>query len=176
MILAGGVAPTILALWIVPGLISFRHLAQSNKRALYSTLCMSFILFIYGGVLGALIEGQNVVIPAHYHGSIVGVTLAFMGLAYLLLPQFGWRDVSGWKLAFWQPIIYGSGQLLHISGLAWSGGYGVLRKTPGGLENVSTSVKVAMGIMGIGGLLAIIGGFMFVIVIGMSVSTRRRGA
>jgi len=172
MILAGGIAPTILALWILPGLITFRHLARGDKRALYSTLIMSFILFIYGGVLGALISGQNVVIPAHYHGSIVGVTLAFMGMAYLLLPQFGWRDVSSWKLAFWQPIVYGGGQFLHITGLAISGGYGVLRKTPGGLEDVSAGVKAAMGLMGIGGLLAIIGGFMFVIVLALAVWPR----
>ncbi len=165
MILAGGVAPTILALWILPGLITFRHLRFGDKRALYSTLCMSFILFVYGGMLGALIEGQNVVIPAHYHGSIVGVTLAFMGVAYLLLPQFGYREVAGWRIAFWQPVVYGGGQLLHISGLAWSGGYGVLRKTPGGLENVPMNVKAAMGLMGLGGTIAIIGGFMFVVVV-----------
>ena len=165
MILAGGIAPTILALWIAPGLITFRHLWRGEKRALYSALCMSLILFIYGGALGALIQGQNVVIPAHYHGSIVGVTLAFMGAAYLLLPQFGYRDVSGWKMAFWQPIVYGGGQLLHVSGLAWSGGYGVLRKTPGGMDGLSAGVKAAMGLMGLGGVIAIIGGFMFVIVV-----------
>lgn len=172
MILASGIAPTILALWIAPGIITFRQWARGDKRALYSALCMSLILFIYGNVLGALIEGQNVVIPAHYHGSIVGVTLGFMGLAYLLLPQFGYRDVMNWRLAFWQPIVYGGGQLLHISGLAVSGGYGVLRKTPGGLDAVPMSVKVAMGIMGIGGMIAIIGGFMFVIVIAKAVFNR----
>lgn len=172
MILAGGIAPTILVLWIMPGLITFRHWRLGNKRALYSTLAMSFILFVYGNILGALIEGQNVVIPAHYHGAIVGVTLGFMGLAYLLLPKFGWRDVTGWKFAYWQPIIYGGGQLLHISGLAWSGGYGVLRKTPGGLDDVATGVKIAMAIMGVGGLLAIIGGFMFVVVIAVAIFSR----
>ena len=164
MIMAGGVAPTILALWILPGLITFRDLRKGPTRAIYSTLLMSIILFIYGGVLGALIQGQNVVIPAHYHGSIVGVTLAFMGMAYWMLPSFGYRDVGNWKLAYWQPIIYGGGQLLHISGLAWSGGYGVLRKTPGGMDGLTAGVKAAMGFMGLGGLIAIIGGFMFVIV------------
>jgi hypothetical protein len=113
-----------------------------------------------------------VVIPAHYHGSIVGVTLGFMGFAYMLLPQFGWRDVGSWRLAFWQPIVYGGGQLLHISGLAISGGYGVLRKTPGGLEGMSASVKAAMGLMGLGGAIAIVGGFMFVIVVFQSCAKR----
>jgi cytochrome c oxidase subunit I len=169
MITVNGIAPTVLALWILPGVWSFRMLRRSHKRALWSALLMSLILFIYGGVLGALIEGQNVVIPAHYHGSIVGITLAFMGAAYMLLPRFGYRDVAGWKLAYWQPIMYGVGQLMHISGLAYSGGYGVLRKTPGEVSEITASVKVALGFMGMGGLLAIAGGFMFVIVIGKSV-------
>ena len=164
MILGGGTAPTILALLLLRPLWRGRI-----KNALWSSLCMSLLLFIYGGLLGGMIQGQNVVIPAHYHGSIVGVTLAFMGAAYLYLPVFGYRDVAQWRLAFWQPIIYGGGQLMHISGLAWSGGYGVLRKTPGGMDALSTGVKAAMGFMGLGGLIAIIGGFMFVIVVWKSV-------
>jgi heme/copper-type cytochrome/quinol oxidase subunit 1 len=133
---------------------------------------MSLVLFIYGGILGALITGQNVVIPAHYHGSIVGVTLAFMGLAYLMLPQLGYKEVANWKLAYWQPIVYGVGQIMHISGLAYSGGYGVLRKTPAGeMADISFSVKAALGFMGLGGLIAIIGGLMFVVVVYMSCRT-----
>jgi hypothetical protein len=161
MIWAGGVAPALLAVLILPVLLN----VTARKNALWASLFMSILLFIYGGALGGMIQGQNVVIPAHYHGSIVGVTLAFMGIAYLLLPQFGYREAAGWRLAFWQPIVYGGGQLLHISGLAWSGGYGVLRKTPGGLEALPINVKAAMGLMGLGGLIAIIGGFMFVIVV-----------
>ena len=168
MIIAGGIAPTLLALFIIPA--AWRARA---KNALWSTLAMSLLLFIYGGALGEMIQGQNVVIPAHYHGSIVGITLAFMGAAYLLLPEFGYRDVSTWKMAFWQPIVYGGGQLLHISGLAISGGYGVLRKTPGGMDGLSTGVKAAMGMMGLGGLIAIIGGFMFVIVVWRAVKRAR---
>lgn len=172
MIAAGGVAPAMLALFLIPALWKVRHQRKGEKRALWSSLTMSLLLFLYGGALGLLIQGQNVVIPAHYHGSIVGVTLAFMGAGYLMLPQFGYRDANGWKLAYWQPIIYGGGQLLHISGLAWSGGYGVLRKTPGGMANVSPDIKAAMGLMGLGGLIAIIGGFLFVIVVWKSVRKR----
>ena len=145
-----------------------------SANALWSALFMSIFLFVYGGVLGSMIQGQNVVIPAHYHGSIVGVTLAFMGAAYMFLPQFGYKDVSGSRMAFWQPIVYGGGQLLHVSGLAWSGGYGVLRKTPGGMDGLSIGVKAAMGVMGIGGLIAIIGGFMFVIVVGKAIFSEER--
>lgn len=133
---------------------------------------MSVVLFLYGGFLGLLIQGQNVVIPAHYHGSIVGVTLAFMGYAYLMLPRLGYADVSGWKSAWLQPYIYGIGQIMHVSGFAWSGGYGALRKTPGG--TYEGTAQIAMGLMGGGAGLAAIGGLMFVIVVARSVMLSRK--
>jgi hypothetical protein len=129
-----------------------------------SAFLASFALFAAGGILGYMIQGANVVIPAHYHGSIVGVTLAFMGLAYVLLPQLGFRAPTG-RMAYWQAYVYGGGQLIHILGLAWSGGYGVQRKVAGADQALSTlSQKVGMGMMGLGGLIAIIGGILFVLV------------
>ncbi len=168
MILCNGVAPTILALWILPGILTFHRFRFSDNRALWSCILMSFTLFIYGNILGTFISGENVVIPAHYHGSIVGITLAFMGYAYLMLPRFGYKPVALTKLAYWQPIVYGIGQIMHVSGLAYSGGYGVLRKTVG-TATLAPNVKAALGIMGLGGLLAIIGGLMFVIVVAKSI-------
>jgi len=167
MIAANGIAPALLALFIIP--VLYR---APRKNALWAALLMSVVLFIYGGILAGMIRGQNVIIPAHYHGSIVGITLAFMGIAYLLLPRFGHRDVKSWRLAFWQPIIYGAGQIMHISGLAYSGGYGVLRKTPGAINEISLNIKIAMGFMGLGGLLAIIGGLLFVVVMWQAVRKR----
>lgn len=164
MILAGGFAPGLLALMLLPLLWKTRGERKGVARALWSCLLMSVALFLYGGLLGGMIRDQNVVIPAHYHGSIVGVTLGFMGAAYLLLPRLGYTDVAGWRMAYWQPIVYGLGQALHISGLGWSGGYGVLRKTPGGMDALPMDVKMAMGFMGLGGLIAIIGGLLFVVV------------
>lgn len=140
----------------LPGLWRQRSPAKS---ALYA----SMLLFLSGGILAFMIRGVNVVIPAHYHGSIVGVTLAFMGVAYVLLPRLGFADVSGSSMARWQPYVYGAGQLIHILGLAWSGGYGVQRKTAGAEQMLLTwQQKAGMGMMGLGGLIAIIGGIMFV--------------
>jgi hypothetical protein len=87
-----------------------------------------------------------------------------MGLAYVLLPRLGFGTAEG-KMAHWQPYVYGGGQLIHVLGLAWSGGYGVQRKVAGA-EQVLTSLpqKIGMGMMGLGGLVAIIGGIMFVLV------------
>lgn len=127
-----------------------------------SALLTSLLLFVTGGVLAFLIRGVNVVVPAHYHGSIVGITLGFMGVVYLLLPRLGFADPDS-RMARWQPWVYGGGQLMHILGLAWSGGYGVQRKVAGAEQVlVSLPQKIGMGMMGMGGLIAVIGGVMFV--------------
>ncbi|CAG0957544.1 hypothetical protein RHDC4_00486 [Rhodocyclaceae bacterium] len=151
-------APLILV--SLAGLWKLRGVSHPAKSAFVA----SFVLFATGGILGYMIRGVNVVIPAHYHGAIVGVTLAFMGLAFVLLPQLGFRAVEG-KLARWQPYIYGFGQLMHVLGLAWSGGYGVQRKVAGAEQMLTTlPQKIGMGMMGLGGLIAIIGGLLFVVV------------
>jgi heme/copper-type cytochrome/quinol oxidase subunit 1 len=88
-----------------------------------------------------------------------------MGLVYYLLPQLGYATPSG-RLATWQPVFYGTGQLMHIAGLVWSGGYGVQRKMTGAEQVLRTSGEIAgMGLMGLGGLIAIIGGLLFVVVV-----------
>jgi heme/copper-type cytochrome/quinol oxidase subunit 1 len=132
---------------------------------LKASLLWSLALFGAGGLIGVAINGANVKIPAHYHGSIVGVTLAFMGLAYYLLPRLGFGRPQG-RLARLQPALYGAGQLLHITGLLWSGGYGVQRKVAGG-EQVLRGFEqtAAMGLMGVGGLLAVAGGILFAVVV-----------
>lgn len=149
-----------LGIFALASLLQTRGATTPARAALIASMA----LFAVGGVLAYMIRGVNVVIPAHYHGSIVGVTLAFMGLTYLLLPRIGYAPVAG-KMATWQPFVYGGGQLLHVLGLAWSGGYGVQRKVAGA-EQVLTSLpqKIGMGMMGLGGLIAVIGGVMFVVV------------
>jgi hypothetical protein len=138
---------------------------REDARPLRAALIFSVVLFAVGGVIGIFISGNNVKIPAHYHGSIVGVTLALMGLVYHLLPQLGYATPVG-RLANWQPVVYGAGQLMHITGLVWSGGYGVQRKVAGAEQALRTSGEIAgMGLMGLGGLIAIIGGLLFVVVV-----------
>jgi hypothetical protein len=172
MIEFGGVGAMVLAVAAVVRLVR-SPLARAN-RAYISTLVCSLVLFAAGGLLGVMIQGQNVTIPAHYHGAIVGITLALMGYAYVLLPRHGYHSVAATRLAFWQPIVYGAGQLMHIGGLAYSGGYGVLRKTPAGeTPDLAPNVKAALGIMGLGGLLAIIGGLLFVVVMVLAYRARR---
>ena len=59
-----------------------------------------------------------------------------------------------------QIYLISSGQLIHIIGLFLAGGYGVMRKTTG--QEIALSAKFYMGMVGIGGSFAIIGGLMFV--------------
>jgi cytochrome c oxidase subunit 1 len=97
-----------------------------------------------------------------YHPSLDRVTIAFMGISYHLLQQLGFAKVSG-RIASWQPGIYGGGQLMHIVGLAWSSRYNVARKSSdaeSGIEQVA-----GMGLMGFGGLVSIIGGITFLVLI-----------
>jgi heme/copper-type cytochrome/quinol oxidase subunit 1 len=146
--------------------------ATGEQLFMRSALWSSLVLFATGGVLGFMISGLDIVIPAHYHGSTVGVTIAFMGLCYYLLPRLGFGPVP-MKLATWQPILYGGGQILHILGLAWSGGYGVQRKTAGAAEGVDKLGEIAgMGLMGLGGLISVIGGLLFLVAAWYSIRGR----
>ncbi|MEO8856236.1 MAG: cbb3-type cytochrome c oxidase subunit I [Burkholderiaceae bacterium] len=159
----GGVAILPIGLAVVLG--QPRGPQPASARPLRAALLSSLLLFGAGGAIGIFISGSNVRIPAHYHGCIVGVTLALMGLVYHLLPQLGYRAPSS-RLATLQPWLYAGGQLMHITGLVWSGGYGVQRKV-GGAEQVlhSTAEVAGMGLMGLGGLVAIMGGLLFVVVV-----------
>jgi heme/copper-type cytochrome/quinol oxidase subunit 1 len=160
----GGVAILPVALAVLLALLPLRRI-DADARPLRAALVSSMALFAAGGVIGMLIGGNNVKIPAHYHGCIVGVTLALMGLVYHLLPRLGCQAPRG-RLAELQPYLYGTGQLMHIIGLVWSGGYGVQRKVAGAEQVLRSTAEVAgMGLMGLGGLLAIVGGLLFVVVV-----------
>ena len=172
MRLGGGVSILPISLAVLLALRSSSNCPQAS-RPLRAALMSSVLLFAAGGLIGVFINGSNVRIPAHYHGCIVGVTLALMGLVYHLLPQFGYRAPSS-RLATLQPILYGAGQMMHIVGLVWSGGYGVQRKVAGADQVLRTGAEIAgMGLMGLGGLIAVVGGVLFVVVV---LSATRRPA
>lgn len=167
----GGLSSLPLGLAIVASLWKADK-PQGEGRYLRSTLLSSIGLFAVGGVIGFMISGLDIVIPAHYHGSTVAVTIAFMGLCYYLLPRLGFGELPP-RLTFWQPIIYSGGQFLHIIGLAWTGGYGVQRKTAGLAQGLDRVSEVAgMGLMGLGGLISVIGGLLFLVVAYKSIRAR----
>jgi len=179
MIYTGGLTPTIFILALLFELLTAR--IKNVPPFVSAAFLASSLLFLSGGLIGAIISGVNVTIPAHYHGSIVGISVAFMGLTYLicfkaeikktLIHSDGligrlydilenWQGNKSGKVVAWQIYVITFGQLLHVAGLALAGGYGVLRKTPG--SDMPFSAKMYMGMVGGGGLIAIIGGLMFV--------------
>ena len=161
MQMGGGLAVIPVGALVIWGLLQSSS-ADPASKPLRRSLWMSLLLFFAGGLIALFISGVNTIIPAHYHGSIVGVTMGLMGLAYLMLPRLGYAPAVG-RLADWQPWIYGVGQFLHIGGLAVSGAMGIQRKTAGAAQGLdSLAAKSAMGVMGLGGLLAVIGGILFV--------------
>ncbi|NDF12261.1 MAG: cytochrome C oxidase subunit I [Proteobacteria bacterium] len=168
MRMVGGLLPILIAPVIVWAMLK----QDTDKRfqAERNGLLVSMLLFGAGGAISMMIQGNDVTVPAHYHGSIVGISIGLMALVIHLLPRMGYT-VHMHKTARLQPFFYGGGQLLHITGLAWSGGYGALRKTPEVMHSIQG--QAAMGLMGLGGMLSIIGGLMFVIVVASAVCKAR---
>lgn len=129
----------------------------------YLAVTLSPIVFGIGGVMGMFVDGTDTRTPGHYHAMIAGVTLAFIGLYYnVFLPLIG-RRIEQRKLAFATVWLFFIGQTVAAIGLFVAGGYGTARKVAGAEQGLkSIWAKVGMGLNGGGGLLAVIGGAIFV--------------
>jgi cytochrome c oxidase subunit 1 len=136
-------------------------------------LALSLVVFFAGGLLGIFVDGTDTRTPAHYHGVIGGVNVAAMGLVILFVLPLLERGLVRWKAvraSFW---LYGLGQLLHSLGLFIAGGYGAPRKvsdTAPGMDVIGNWIG-HVGI-GIGGVIAVIGGIMFIWIAGRRVLAR----
>jgi cytochrome c oxidase subunit I len=151
-----------------------RGFPDAGVRPLFGSLLCSILLFGLGGGISFLIKDSNTIITAHYHATGGAVSVALMGMAYVLLPKLGFSRPN-LAVSSWQPYVYGSGQVLHIIGLLWSGGYGVQRKVAGAEQGLHGFAQIAgMGLMGIGGLIAVVGGLMFLWVAFRAMSERRQ--
>src|SRR5262249_6916219 len=139
---------------------------------LFAGTAWSIGLFAVGGVLGVIGFSQDTRVPAHYHGMVGAVTLAYMGFAPLLLEICGRRPWSD-RLTRWQPHLYGVGPLGLRAGLQWAGGHGAPRKTFG-FTWADSQALIALNLMGLGSLLAILGGLAFVVNVGLPL-VRRKG-
>jgi cytochrome c oxidase subunit I len=165
MAAGGGVAAGPIALALLAGWRRSPRATSTLERGLRSSLWFSILLMGVGGALGFLIDQSNTMVPAHYHGCIVSVTLAFMSLSLYLLPQLGFAAPSP-RLVLLMPRVYGVGQLLHVAGLAFAGGHGVQRKTAGAEQGLESLAQIlGMSVMGIGGLIAISGGIIYIVAV-----------
>ncbi len=126
----------------------------------------SAALTVAGFVLGALISGANTTVPAHYHASIGAVTAAFMGVTAPLLAELGCPSPSPrlTRAMRWQPAVFGAGQLVFACGFALAGAQGMARKTYGAEQHIRTAAEwVGLTVMGLGGLVAMAGGLVFLV-------------
>jgi heme/copper-type cytochrome/quinol oxidase subunit 1 len=138
----------------------------------------SAILTIAGALLGSAIRDANTMIPAHYHASIGAVTLSFMAITYVLLPLLGMELPAKGLRRFvpCQLCLFGGGQLLFALGFGLAGFHGLGRKAYASEQHVKTFGEyLGLGIMGIGGLIAILGGLLFLgVVVWAAASSRLR--
>jgi len=161
-----GIGPFVISALVFWGLMKGESPTAENHH-LYMSLIFSMALFALGGVLGLFIGESSTLITAHYHGSIVAVTMAFMAMTYHWLPQFGYA-VPNLKWARIQVYAYAIGQFVHIIGLAWGGGHGMSRKVVGTTQNIGEigfGFITPQNLVGIGGVVAVLSGVLFAIVV-----------
>jgi hypothetical protein len=135
-----------------------RRLDRIN--GLNAALILSLIVFALGGVAGYFLGVGDTRTPSHYHAVIGGVNLALMALFPLaILPRL--RITA--SISHWPFILYGGGQVLHALGFFVAGLAGVPRKSSALSQGLDSIQKIAsMGLVGIGGSIAVIGGIWFI--------------
>jgi len=142
-----------------------------------SVIMFGFIGGISGVVLGTeqinLIMHNTLYVPGHFHGTVVlGTTLAFMAVSYLVVPLIFQKEIMFPKLAQWQPYLFGIGALGTSLFMMGAGTLGVSRRhwdmTFGDATlsfDYPPAAFLMMGLNGIFAILATIGGVAFIAVI-----------
>jgi cytochrome c oxidase subunit 1 len=145
----------------------------------FSGLFLSLIIFGFmGGVTGVTIgtEQINIIahntmrIPGHFHATVVGGTaLAFMALTYYVLPLIFRRKVAFWGLAKYQPYLFGGGITIMGLSMTFAGIFGVPRRhwditfaNAPFRHEFAPAVDMFMAGVGIGGMIAAVGGLLYV--------------
>lgn len=157
--------PTALALALAFRAWLARRGDAGAGRAWTNAVGAGMLVFAVGGALAlfADLQRQTTLVPAHYHGVLAAVALAFMGLTYLLIAREG-VPLPRPRWAAIQPYLYSLGVVAFVAGLAWAGGHGAPRKTAGaGFAAGDPATLAALNLMGLGGLLAVAGGAAYVL-------------
>jgi cytochrome c oxidase subunit I len=153
------------------------------KEPGFSALVLSVVLFGFiAGVTGVLMSTMHLnmlihntlFVPGHFHATVVaGTTLAFMGIAYYLVPILSRRQLVAVGVARIQPYFFGFGVTLLSLAMLRAGQLGVPRRVAdlgydGTVLPVDSftepQVEVSMALVSVGAVLAVIGGAMFVYV------------
>ncbi len=158
-----GIPVLLIALGAISALSKQRQEGRLPwKNTAFLAAMLAPPVFAAGGILGFFVDGADTRTPAHYHGVIAGVNLVLMGLflAYIL-PLIS-RPPKGRRLIRLQLYLFGIGQFIACIGLFWAGGYGAARKTAGADQGLEGGAMIGMALNGIGALIAVIGGIMFI--------------
>ena len=146
----------------------------------FSAAALSVVIFGFiGGITGVTLGTQqiNIIahntlrIPGHFHSTVVGgATLAFMGLAYYVVPLFFQREYSFKPLVRIQPYVFAAGILMLSFGMSLAGSYGVPRRhwdvEFSGAQlsaGFDPGIHLWLGLLGIGGVCAFLGLMIFVL-------------
>jgi cytochrome c oxidase subunit I len=145
----------------------------------FSAMFLSLLIFGFiGGITGVTLgtEQINIIahntlrIPGHFHATVVGGTsLAFMGLAYYVVPLVFRREYPWKKLARIQPYLFAAGITIMALFMSFAGSYGVPRRHwdvefSGAAHAVSfdSGAHLMLGIMGLGSVLAFLALITFI--------------
>ena len=167
------------------GLFGWLRNAPWNEPG-FSSLVISMVMFGWiGGVTGVTIGTEQINmlahntlrLPGHFHATVVsGTTIAFMGFTYYVIPLIFRKELKLKKWATWQPYIFGAGMFLVSMGMIVSGLQGVARRnwdiTFAGV--VPGTVSLSLAAFGIGAVIAVIGGIMYVTIVLVSILTGPR--
>jgi cytochrome c oxidase subunit I len=169
-----GIFPVVLVFLLI--CLRQLHSAWGEKRigrevwrdARFIGFMMSVMLTLAGFMIGAMIRGSTTLIPAHYHASIGAVTAALMAATYFLVQPLGLPSPS-LRLRRLIPVqlyLFGIGQLIFAIGFGWGGLYGLGRKAYGAEQHIrSLGEYIGVGIMAAGGVIAIAGGLMYLLIV-----------
>ncbi|MCC6621607.1 MAG: cbb3-type cytochrome c oxidase subunit I [Deltaproteobacteria bacterium] len=161
------------------GLFGWLRAAPWSNPA-FSAFILSLVIFGFiGGITGVTLGTQqiNIIahntlrIPGHFHATVVGGTsLAFMGLAYYVVPLIFQREYKFRRLAKIQPWLFAIGITLMSFGMSFAGSSGVPRRhwdteftgsiLPAGFQS---DAYLWLGLVGIGGTLAFLGLLIFIL-------------
>jgi len=145
----------------------------------FSGVFISIIGFGFlGGISGVMMgtEQLNMIIhntiyvPGHFHATVVvGTTLSFMALTYYLIPVLFKRQMINPGLARWQPYLFGFSMYFFCLVMMGAGTLGVPRRhwdlSFSGMAMAHEwpgAVYLLMGLVGIAGVAAIVGGAIYI--------------
>lgn len=145
----------------IHGWTILKNTKKEWSNVAYSSMVLSIAIYTVGVLIAYSGFGNDLRIPAHYHGTVTSLALAMMGYSYFILGS-KFSLIVGLKISKIQPFLYGGGMLLLIAGMFLSGLHGAPRKVHGTGFTEDPFVLFSLGLVGLGTVLAVLGGIFFV--------------